>query len=56
MEAIITDITSFLTAAVGWMGTVADTVTAEPVILLLAVVVPLSGFAVGLLRRLININ
>ena len=56
MATIISDIGTFLTAAVGWMGDVAAFVVSEPIILLLAVVVPLSGWAISGLRRLININ
>lgn len=56
MADVISNIGTFLTAAVGWMGEVADFVMAEPIVLLLAVVVPLSGWAISGLRRLININ
>ena len=56
MATIISDIGTFLTAAVGWMGDVAAFVVSEPLILLLAVVVPLSGWAISGLRRLINLN
>lgn len=56
MATIISDIGSFVTAAVGWMGDVAAFVVSEPIVLLLAVVVPLSGWAISGLRRLININ
>ncbi len=56
MATVISDISSFLTAAVGWMGDVAAFIMSEPIVLLLAVVVPLSGWAIGGLRRLININ
>lgn len=56
METVISNIGTFLTAAVGWMGDVAAFVVSEPIVLLLAVVVPLSGWAIGGLRRLINLN
>ena len=55
MADIITAITSVFTAAVGWVGTVADTVAAEPMLLLFAVV-PLVGLGVGLFKRLLNVN
>lgn len=55
MAAIITSITDVFTAAVGWVGTVASTVTGTPVLLLFAVV-PLVGLGVGLFRRLLNVN
>lgn len=56
VEQIISDIGLYLTAAVGWMGQVAEFVVGEPIIMLLAVVVPLSGWAISGLRRLINLN
>lgn len=56
MEQMISDIGQFLTAAVGWMGQVAEFVVGEPIVMLLAVVVPLSGWAISGLRRLINLN
>lgn len=55
MSAIIADIGTFLTAAVGWMGEVAEFVMAEPFVLLMAVVIPLSGWAIGGLKRLISL-
>ncbi|MEG1758578.1 MAG: hypothetical protein RR235_09010 [Oscillospiraceae bacterium] len=55
MAAIITSITDVFIAAVGWVGTVASTVTGTPVLLLFAVV-PLVGLGVGLFRRLLNVN
>lgn len=58
MAALITSITSVVTAAVGWVGSWAGTITADgnEVLLLLAVAVPLAGFGIGALRRMININ
>ena len=56
MSTIISDIGTFLTAAVGWMGEVADFIVGEPFILLMAVVIPLSGWAIGGLKRLISIS
>lgn len=56
MEQMISNIGQFLTAAVGWMGQVAEFVVGEPIVMLLAVVVPLSGWAISGLRRLINLN
>lgn len=55
MASIITAITDVFTAAIGWVGTVASTVTSEPVLLLFACV-PLVGLGVGLFRRLLNVN
>lgn len=58
MAALITSISAFVTAAAGWVGDWAGTITAEgnEILLLLAVAVPLAGFGIGALRRMININ
>ena len=55
MEAIITSVTSIVTAAAGWVGTFVDTVTAEPLLLMFAII-PVVGLGVGLLRRLLSVN
>ena len=55
MASIIADIGTFLTAAVGWMGEVAEFVMGEPFVLLMAVVIPLSVWAIGGLKRLISL-
>lgn len=52
LSSILSDIGSFVTAGVGWMGTVADYVMGEPFVLLMAVIIPLSGWAIGGLKRL----
>lgn len=59
MEAlteIISSVTSVVTAAVGWMGQVFEEITAQPVLLLFCVAVPLVGLGVGLAKRMISIN
>ena len=54
MASLIESITSVFTAAIGWVGTVADTVAGEP-LLLLGVIIGFVGLGVGLFRRLLNI-
>ncbi|MCI5562507.1 MAG: hypothetical protein MR393_05135 [Intestinimonas massiliensis] len=54
MEALITAVTSVFTAAIGWVGTVASTITGQPVLLLFCVAVPLCGLGVGMFGRLIH--
>lgn len=55
MSSIITDLGTVFTAAIGWVGDVAETVTDTPMLLLFAVT-PLVGLGIGMFRRLININ
>ncbi len=54
MDALITNITSVFTAAMGWAGTVGTTVTDTP-ILLIGVVVGFVGLGVGLFKRLLRV-
>lgn len=59
MVAAMSEIQTVLTAVFGsvmqMVGTVADTISEEP-ILLLFVLIPLIGIGVGLFRRLLNVN
>ena len=55
ISAILSSVGSFLTAAVGWMGDVIAFVSSEPILLLMVVLMPVGGFAIGGLRRLIRL-
>lgn len=54
MAEIISSITSVFTSAIGWVGTVASTIAAQPILLLACVGVPLCGLGVGLFKRLLS--
>ncbi len=54
MEALLTSVGSVFTSAIGWVGTVASTITGQPVLLLFCVGVPLCGLGVGMFGRLIH--
>lgn len=54
MAALLTSVTDVFTAAIGWVSTVASTVTGEPVLLLFCVGVPLCGLGVGMFSRLLH--
>lgn len=56
MAAILTAITSMVTAAVGWMGSFLGTITTSGnEILLLFVLLPIVGLGIGLVRRMIHV-
>ena len=55
VSSLVGTVGSIFTAAVGWVSTVATTITETP-ILLLFVSVPLIGLGVGLFKRLLNVN
>ena len=54
MTELIASITSVFTAAIGWVGTTASTIAAQPIPLLACVGVPLCGLGVGLFKRLLS--
>ena len=54
MSALLTAVTDVFTAAVGWVSTVATTITGQPVLLLFCVAVPLCGLVVGMFSRLLH--
>ena len=54
MDGILGSITTIFTAAIGWVGTVATTITSTPLLLTFCVI-PLVGLGVGLFRRLLNV-
>lgn len=55
MESILAPVSQVFSQAIGWVGTVADTIVGEP-ILLVFTVLPLVGLGVGLFKRLISVN
>ena len=54
MTELLAAVTSVFTSVVGWVGTVATTITEEPVLLLFCVAVPLCGLGVGMFSRLLH--
>lgn len=54
MTELLAAVTSVFTSAVGWVGTVATTITEQPVLLLFCVAVPLCGLGVGMFSRLLH--
>ena len=54
MATVLGSITEVFTDAVGWVGTVAETVAGEP-LLLIGVVVSFVGLGIGLFSRLLRV-
>lgn len=54
MAAILTNVTSFVTAAVGWGGQFVDVIVAQP-LLEMFVITSFVGLGVGLIKRLVRI-
>ena len=56
MSGILTNVGTFVTSAIGWMGDFVETITAtgNEALFIFVVAVPLCGLGVGLLNRLIH--
>ena len=54
MTSILTEIGTFFTQSITWLGDVLDVIVGSPVLLILCVAMPVIGFSVGLLNRLIK--
>lgn len=55
MTEILSNIGIFFTQSISWLGDVLSTVTENPVLLIMVCAMPICGFAVGLLGRLIRL-
>lgn len=55
MSTFLTEIGTFLTTSIDWMGDVLTTVTASAPLTVMVLAMPIAGFAVGLLSRLIRL-
>ncbi len=55
MSAFLTEIGTFFTQSITWLGDVLDVIVGNPALLVLVVAMPIVGFAVGLLSRLIRL-
>ena len=51
---LLTNIGSFFTQSVDWLGDILTTITGNPALLILVIAMPVIGFSVGLLKRLIS--
>lgn len=56
MTQMLTDIGSFFTQSIDWLGTVMDTIVGDPALLIMCLAMPIIGFSVGLLGRLFRVG
>ena len=56
MSTFLTDVGTFFTQAIDRLGDVLTTVTDNPPLLVMVLAMPICGFAVGLLSRLIRLD
>ncbi len=55
LSTFLTNVGSFLTAAIGWIGSVLNTVMDNPALFVLVLAIPIAGVAIGYLSRLIRL-
>ena len=55
MTSFLSNIGTFFTQSITWLGDVLDTVIASPALTVMVLAMPIVGFAVGLLSRLIRL-
>lgn len=55
MEAFLGNIGAFFTQSVTWIGNVLDVIVENPALTIMCLGMPIVGFAVGLLGRLIRL-
>ena len=56
MEGFLSNIGTFFTQCITWLGTCLNTITGNRALTVLCLAMPICGFAVGLLGRLIRVN
>lgn len=54
MADFLSGVGTFFTTSIEWLGTVLNTVVSNPPLLILVLAMPIIGFSVGLLKRLIH--
>lgn len=55
LATLLTNIGSFFTSALGWLGSALDTVTGDPALFVMVIAIPVAGVAIGYLNRLIRL-
>lgn len=54
MAAFLTDIGTFFTESISWLTEVLTTITSSAPLTVLVLAMPICGFAIGMLKRLIG--
>ena len=55
LSSFLTNVGTFFTQAMIWVGDVLDIVIENPALFVLVVAIPVAGVAIGYFRRLINV-
>lgn len=54
VSSFLTDVTTFFTSALSWAGSAIGTIMDKPMLLVFVAAMPIAGYGVGLLRRLVR--
>lgn len=54
VSSLLSSIGSVFTSAIGWVGTVAETIAGQPILLISCVAIPLCGLGIGMFKRLLS--
>lgn len=54
VASLLSSIGSVFTSAIGWVGTVAETIAGQPILLISCVAIPLCGLGIGMFKRLLS--
>lgn len=55
LETAVTGVGTFFSSALTWMGDVISMISEQPLLFLMVVCLPVAGYAIGGLRRLIRL-
>ncbi len=55
LQTFLSDVGTFLTSAITWMGNVLNVVTSNPPLMVMVLAIPIAGVAIGFLSRLIRL-
>lgn len=55
VSPFITEVGAIFTAVVGWLTSVGSTIMADPILLTMCAI-PLCGLAIGIFKRLLNVQ
>lgn len=55
LSDFLADVGTFFAQSITWLGTIINTIADNPVLMVICLAMPICGFAVGLLGRLIRL-
>lgn len=55
LSTFLTNVGTFFTSSIGWMGDALDFVVANPALMVMVLAMPIAGVSIGYLSRLIRL-